>query len=126
MNGRPGYMRKMSMLMSVAEGVISRRTLRAVVPPGDVGNAAMRRHLGNCYERGHASPGKYFVRVLDADALRRYALDGLPGAPTFADFVHVPSLVETVRRQISCEPNPAIRRLRLAEVALLERLGVTA
>jgi hypothetical protein len=120
-----GLRKTVALMLSLAwpDSSVSRATVRAALPQGDTGHLALRGFLGDfAYKNGHATGGRYFIHVLQPDALREYAFGGLPPTTTIYDFVHLPTVVANIRRQIYGEPNPAIRRRREAEADLLESL----
>jgi hypothetical protein len=120
-----GYMRTCGLLMSLdwPDSVVSRGTIRAVLPAGDTANAAFRRFLNRAYERGHAQFGRRFIRVLDRAELRAYALHNLQIDATIGDFIDLRRLRGIIQRQINAVANPAIRRRRQAELHHLQLLN---
>jgi hypothetical protein len=119
-----GYMRTCGLLMSLdwPDSVVSHGTIRAVLPAGDTANAAFRRFLSRAYERQHAQFGRVFIRILDRAELRAYALHNLQIDATIGDFIDLRRIRGIIQRQINAEPNPAIKRRRLAELHYLQLL----
>lgn len=120
-----GLRRKAAAMLSLAwpDSSVSRATIRAALPPGDVGHLALRGFLsGFAYKHDLAIGGRYFIRVLEPDRLREYAFRDMPPVTGLYDFVHIPTVTDTIRRQLPCQGNMAIRRRRLAEVEFLESL----
>jgi hypothetical protein len=101
---------------------VSHGTIRAVLPAGDTANAAFRRFLSRAYERQHAQFGRVFIRILDRAELRAYALHNLQIDATIGDFIDLRRIRGIIQRQINAEPNPAIKRRRLAELHYLQLL----
>jgi hypothetical protein len=119
-----GYRRKAAMMLSLVwpDGSVSRATIRAALPRDETANLALSRFLRWCYTHEYATSGRYFIRVLQPDTLRAYALNDQPPTTGLRDFVYIPTVAETVRRQVVCQGNSAIRRLRQAECEFLESL----
>ena len=120
-----GHRPAAAMMLSLdwPDGCVSRATVRSALPQGNSGRLALRGLLSDyAYANGYAVGGRHFIRVLQPDRLRDYAFDNVPTAANLQDFVHVPTLVATIRRQTFCEKNSAIRRRREAEAEFLESL----
>jgi hypothetical protein len=119
-----GCQRTAAMMLSLPwhGGIVSRATVRAALPGGATAKSALSKLLRDCQANGNASVGTLFVRVLAPHLLRLHALRDLPGEPTLSDFVDVLAVAGKIRHQIASEPNPAVRRLRQAEVEFLESL----
>ena len=125
--------------------VISRATLRALLPPGVVRDVSVSQHLKYAargstgrrnrtttafqnrlykYEQlGLLQRGSEFILIRDRRTLMDIALDGLNN-PRHDKFLRIDAAARTVADQIRREHRPKVRAQRLAELAFIRSLMV--
>jgi hypothetical protein len=132
---RIGYQRTAAYILSLPwnGNIVSRLTVNAAMPGQNAlgynvcderARLNLKRYLRTIDSRdGYIAKGSRFIRVLEPEALRAYALRELPFEPVLPDdFLDMNRTVGIIRQRCSFESNPAIRRILHAEVELLESL----
>jgi hypothetical protein len=111
------------------DGVVSRRTIRALLPTGGITTsgvnrttASLKSFLAVCEVRGYAWRGRLFIRVTDPAQLLFNATRDLPDAAIKPEcFIHdIDAAISWLAADLALEPNPAVRSMRAAEVEVLK------